>query len=252
MNRDVLCAIAGTAIMAAFGGSAADASIVVNAGRVDTGAVALSGRNGSAMGPITDDPVFLSGTSATVSQTATAAAGPVLPIDPDNFSFPGTSGVAIASGTAMLAFAPNGAELVINALASASNNFVNMDGGGYLANASAYFRVDFTLDVPTAWTMTGVAGFNLQDPLANIRLVGPFGNYVNLVAADNGPFSFSGVLPAGAYLFEGFAAVGEVPIPSTGTFSENGGVSAELRLLPSPGAASLLALGAVVGLRRRR
>lgn len=251
MSHSILCAAVGVALV----GSQAFAAITITSGLVDTGAVAISGRKGSVAGPINDDPLALSGTAGSLDQDAIAIAGPVLPVDDLNPSFPGTRGIATGSATASVDFVPTDTALLIDTLALASNSFVDMDGGGYLANAAAYFKVTFTLTEDTPWSLSGTAAFNAQDPLANLRLVGTLvGGVVNLTAADNGDFDFGGILPAGDYLFEGFAAVGEVPSGDPagfGEFGESGSVRARLSLVPTPGTSALLAL-ALLSPRRRR
>lgn len=241
-------------IISAAVASPAFAGVVVTSGLVDVTGTAISGKAGSVDGPNTDDPTPVLGLSGTLSTIANAVAGPV-PQDPIlPVSFPGTTGVATASAAAALVFTPLGGQLTIDARISAQNNFEFMDGGGYLANSASYFKAEFTLDVDTPFSMTGTAAFNLQDPLAILRLSGPFGSPVFLTAADNGPFAFGGVLPAGNYLFEGFAAVGETPSgpQAVGSFSESGGVIAELVLVPTPAATALFGLGALSIARRRR
>jgi hypothetical protein len=251
MSRSTLCAAVGVALV----GSQAFAALTITSGLVDTSAVALSGRKGSAIGPVSDDPLSLAGTAGSLTQSASATAGPVLPVDDDHPSFPGTRGIATGSATASVDFVPTDTALIIDTLAIASNSFINMDGGGYLANAAAYFKVTFTLTENTPWSLSGTAAFNAQDPLANLRLVGTFvGSVVNLTAADNGGFDFGGILPAGDYLFEGSAAVGEVPSgdpAGIGQFSESGSVRAHLTLVPTPATATLLALALLAGRRRR-
>ncbi len=253
MNTRLVTSLATASIISIVAAGPAFAGIVVTSGLVDVGAQAISGKNGSVVGPISDDPAAVNGLSGTVSSNAFATAGPI-PLDPNNQSFPGTTGIASASAAAGLVFVPSAANLTITGRISSQNDFQFMDAGGYLGNAASYFKTEFLLDVDTPWSMTGTAAFNLQDPLANLRLVGPFGTYVNLTAANNGPFAFAGILPAGGYLFEGFAAVGESlgGALAVGAFNESGSVFAELVLVPTPSAAVLLGLGVVGAARRRR
>ncbi len=231
--------------------SSVSASVIVNTGTADTFTQALSGRAGSLVGPLTDDPVPSSGTSGVVASLAAISAGPV-PADPElPVSFPGTTGIASANASASLDFTPVAGQFTIAAALATSNVFQNMDGGTYLANAAASFSVTFSVSVATPFTLSGVAGFNLQDALSNLRLVGPFGTYAAVSAAGNGAFSFSGVLDPGDYTFDAFAGVGETTGGSAVSFGETGGVSATLTIVPTPGAATLLGLGAL-GLARRR
>lgn len=230
--------------------AAASASVMVTSGVVDATATALTGRKGSSSGTLVHDPPGISGLSGTVTQTASITAGPVLPVDDDHPSLPGTRGVVTGEGVAGLRFTPGPGTLAIDGSASASNGFTDMDGGTYLGAAASGFKVEFTLTQATPWTLVGTAAFSPQDVTGLLRLIGPLDS-IYVTRANNGPVSLSGVFAPGAYLFEAGTGVYKVPNPPTGGFSENSSVQATLTLVPEPASALLTGAGAAVAWRRR-
>jgi hypothetical protein len=239
-------------ILTAFTNGVAFAAIVVTSGVVDNESTALSGRKGSVSGPFTDNPAPVGGTAGVVSQTAFATAGPVLPIDNDHPSLPGTLGVVTGGGTSSLTFTPVGDTRSIAASASATNSFASMDGGTYLGSASSYFKIEFSVSEPTPWTLTGTSSFSPQDVTGLLRLVGPGGNHAFLTKSTVGPISLGGVLPPGDYLMEGQTSVYEVPLSPAGDYGEASSIQTTLTLVPEPTSALAACLGALVLMRRRR
>lgn len=244
--------IAGGFLLASVLTCSTSATIVVTDGQVHSEATAISGRKGSTSGPFTDNPAPIGGTSGSWSQPATATAGPILPVDDNHPSLPGTRTVATGSALSSLVFTPAPGALSIAVSASATNSFTDLDGGSYLGGASSSFETRFALTEPTPWTLTGTTAFNPQDVTAMFRLAGPFDSYAFLTRANNGPISLGGVLPAGEYLFAGNTSVYEVPASTSGSYGESSTIQATLTLVPEPTSAILLGAATVTLLRTCR
>lgn len=211
-----------------YAASANAGVIVVTSGLVDTSATTISGRAGSVEGPNVTDPPAIDGVMGIVQSLAQSVAGPVPPANPPSPSLPGTDGVVSAEGLASLVFEPDGCDLSINASLSVWNDFHDLDGGTYLAQADATFAVEFIVERPTAFALTGQTAWDDEDVLTILRLDGETTG-LHAFIITNGPLSVTGTLPPDNYVMTCAGHIYEVPATSS-PFSESGAVDVNLAL----------------------
>lgn len=215
-----------------LGGLRADAGIVIRDATVDVFSQSLSGRMGSVDGPYTDDPPARSGTSGSLLLSIRTTAGPVEPATPPHPSLPGTTGVVEVDSYASVNLLPACRDLTIEAGLFTGSEFSGMDGGSYLGSGSANFEVEFEVDHPTAYNLTGSVRWDDQDPFGALRLTGQLAGTIVAISGHTTltPVSETGVLQPGVYYFDSSVNIYEVPIPASGSFAELGAVGAVLTL----------------------
>ncbi len=243
------CTLVAVLFSAARTGSAA---VIVTSSVIDSFAQALSGRNGSTDGPNVDNPAPTGGTYGAFGSTAFVTAGPI-PLDPDNFSFPGTTGVATGQANASLTVSQVGGQTIMSGSLNANATHVNRDNGSYLGHGENYFSVSFTLTEDTPFVMSGISSWHADDSAALIRIINSSVILIGPKDGDPHPFLEVGVLPPGDYEFTTNSNV-NLSGGGTGDDSETSSIIATLTLAPEPASLGMIAAGAlaVCGRRRRR
>jgi hypothetical protein len=198
------------------------AQVTINHARVDVASTALTGRLGSVMGPITDDPAAIQGTTGLVTLASDASAGPIQPGDIP--SLPGTTGVVNNRSRATVVLSNAGAARVIQSACFTGTSMYNLDGGTHQGFGDASFEVSFTLTATTPYT---ISGNFLPDDQTNtfIRIENSPFFYFGPVGA----FSGSGTLGPGTYRLQAGVTVYEAT-SSGPTFDEYGLITARLVL----------------------
>ena len=172
----------------------AQAAVTVSDGWVDTRAAATVGNQGSSSGAQTDDPAVANGTGGVLTQTANVIAGPVAPGDLP--TLPGTDRVISATSRAEVDYTvPGGISTALNL------DFVEEASGtgGYSTNGIADARVEFDVDEPTDYELTGSYDVFESDPVWRLQLIGVGGALVNAAteSGTSGDFTRSGTLQPG-------------------------------------------------------
>jgi len=221
LNLTAISALAG------LGAAAAAADVVVTSALTDAGTITVSGRMGS-VDSDSHDPGPGAGIDGLLDTHAVCQSGPVpageIP------SLPGTTGIAHADGRGMLRFTPFCGGIVIDALADSRGlNELMEIGGVYQFQASAYCELNFTVDVPTTYTLEVTMALDDQDVTGLFRLDGVaflFGT------GSTGTHTFSGTLNPGSYFMSGGTAVSETIGAPPNAFVETSLISARLTLSP--------------------
>ena len=233
-------------------------SFMFSSGSVDTRATAVSGKRGSSSGAIIDDPAAISASAGVITTSdALAVAGPV----PAGLlvTLPGTAG--IASGTGVASLDARSSDL-LGIFVSASNEFINLDGGLYQGSASAEAIVRFSVSAPVDYTLSGIFSVDPEDVVWKLQLKdGPDGFLFNnsTVSADAGNFLHTGTLQPGfTYQLQSNVSILDTLESGAGVVSSSS-LLAELQLdvltvIPEPSSAAFLAASAVLllGISRRR
>jgi hypothetical protein len=208
--------------------SVAWSGVVVTDTFVSVRSTGSAGRLGSATGTLTQeqliDNVRSPVSGITVARATSIVAGPVA-AGPSP-SLPGTTAVVQTSGSTSVSVTPAGATTTLQVLMNAVNTFTSMDAGVCSATTNNFCDVEFRVDAPTPYALTGNLALDDQDVTGLLQLQG---TTILLSRLNNGAVNRSGTLQPGTYRLRASCNVSE-SLSASGSFAENGSIIVTLTL----------------------